>query len=161
MGKNRRSKEFKNNSQVIDMEAARKERLAKRRAERAKQEKKAKQEAQKNTRGKMAIRRQRNRRRLGIALLAIIIIAIVGVCVFKIVSLKNEQKEALAQQEELKAQKQELQEELDSASDKENIEEQARSQLRLVKPGEVLYTFAEEVVNQVENSDEGQDTDED
>jgi cell division protein FtsB len=94
-------------------------------------------------------------------LLAIIIIAIVGVCVFKIVSLKNEQKEALAQQEELKAQKQELQEELDSASDKENIEEQARSQLRLVKPGEVLYTFAEEVVNQVENSDEGQDTDED
>ena len=45
MGKRRRSTEFKNNSQVIDMEQARKQRLEKRRAERAKEEAKGKQEA--------------------------------------------------------------------------------------------------------------------
>ena len=43
MGKRRRSTEFKNNSQVIDMEQARKQRLEKRRAERAKKKRKLKQ----------------------------------------------------------------------------------------------------------------------
>ena len=74
MGRNRRSAEYKNNSRVIDMEEARRQRLEKRRAEQA------------------------------------------------------------------------------------NIEEQARNQLRLIKPGETLYLFPEEMTEENNsNSSESED----
>ena len=99
MGKNRRSKEFKNNSQVIDMEEARARRQQKRRAEKE----------------------------------------------------KKEEKELRAKQ-----QKAELQKELENAETPENIEAQARQQLRLIKPGEVLYMFPSEITDRDDSSTGGQ-----
>ena len=54
------------------MEQARKQRLEKRRAERAKEEAKAKAAARQNTRGKMAIRKNRTRRRIMIGLVIVL-----------------------------------------------------------------------------------------
>lgn len=152
MGRKRRSREFRNNSQVIDIDKARKQRLEKRRAEKAKEEEKVRYAASQNTRGKMAIRRAQRRRR---ALIGIIVVCIIGVVVFSIlnvISLKNEQKNMREQQEALKKEKAQLEKELSEINDPENIEKQAREQLRLIKKGEYLYVFPEDMNEPEENS---------
>ena len=152
MSKNRRSTEFRNSSQVIDMEEARKERQKKRQAERAKEEEKARR-AQKNSR-KTAIRKKRGKQRLVIAAVIVVVIAMVGLSVFNIISLKLEQKNEEAHQTELKEEKTQLQKQLENVKDKDNLEEQARSQLRLIKPGESLYIFDDYLTNEDNNTDE-------
>lgn len=156
MGKKRRSKEFKNSSQVIDMEEARRQRLEKRRAEREKEEIKAKRSAAQKTRGKMAIRRNRNMRRIMVGVVILIIGAVVSASVINVVSLKREQHEAENQRKELEAEKEQLTKELENINDLENLEEQARDQLRLIKKGEKIYIFPEEIT---ENNDDDADTD--
>lgn len=157
MGKKRRSREFKNNSQVIDMDEARKKRLEKRRQERAREEEKARQHARQNTRGKMAIRRQRNRRRLLICLIVVGIIAIISFSLVNVISLKKEQHDVLKRQEQLKNEKVQLEKELKNINDPENLEEQAREQLRLIKPGETLYMFPDEITKQETSIDNEKD----
>ena len=147
MGKKRRSKEFKNNSQVIDMEEARRQRLEKRRAEREKEELKAKESARQKTRGKMAIRRSRNRRRALIGIVVVLIGVAIAFTVIHIASLKKEQSDVKAQKEELEKEKQQLMKELEDIGDLQNLEEQARDQLRLIKKGETIYIFPEEITN--------------
>lgn len=154
MGKKRRSREFRNNSQVIDMDEARKKRLEKRREEKAREEENARQRARQNTKGKMAIRRQKNRRRLLTGLIVVCIIAVVGFSVINIISLKKEQHDVLAQQEQLEKEKKQLQKALDNINDPENLEEQARNQLRLIKPGETLYMFPDEITDRTGSTDE-------
>ena len=139
MGKNRRSKEFKNNSQVIDMEEAR--------ARRAKQQ---------NTRGKRAIRRSKTRRKIITGITIAIIVLLVFLLVFNIISLKKEQYDTKKEQQALKQQKAELQKELENAETPENIEAQARQQLRLIKPGEVLYMFPSEITDRDDSNTGGQ-----
>ena len=136
MGKNRRSKEFKNNSQVIDMEEARARRQQKRRAEKEKKEEKELRAKQQNTRGKRAIRRSKTRRKIITGITIAIIVLLVFLLVFNIISLKKEQYDTKKEQQALKQQKAELQKELENAETPENIEAQARQQLRLIKPGE-------------------------
>lgn len=160
MSKNRRSREFKNNSQVIDMEEARKKRLEKRRAERAKEEARERKLKKENTRGKMAIRRQRNRRRLMVALIIAVLLAMVGFSMFNVISLKKEQRDVKRQQQELMEEKKALEQELKNIDDPINLEEQARDQLRLVKPGENLYMFPDELMKN-NNTTETQNKDED
>ena len=82
-----------------------------------------------------------------IAIVVLVIIAVIGWAVFSIVSLKKEQHDTLKEQEELKQEKEQLEQELENINDAENLEEQARSQLRLIKPGEILYMFPEEITN--------------
>ena len=135
MGKNRRSKEFKNNSQVIDMEEARARRQQKRRAEKEKKEEKELRAKQQNTRGKRAIRRSKTRRKIITGITIAIIALLVFLLVFNIISLKKEQYDTKKEQQALKQQKAELQKELENAETPENIEAQARQQLRLIKPG--------------------------
>lgn len=147
MRKQRRSKEFKNNSQVIDIEEARRQRLEKRRAERKLEEEKAKYAASQRTRGKMAIRRARNRRRFVMGLIAVCVVIAVAVSIINVLSLKKEQRDAMQQQKELQAEKKRLEKELTDINDPANLEEQARDQLRLIKPGEYLYMFPEEITN--------------
>ena len=154
MGKNRRSKEFKNNSQVIDMEQARKQRLEKRRAERAKEEAKAKAAARQNTRGKMAIRKNRARRRIMIGLVIVLILGLFSFSIFNIFSLKREQHDAEAQKRELIEEKEQLEKELDEVNDLSNVEEQARDQLRLIKPGETIFLFPDSITNSDDSSDD-------
>ena len=121
-------------------------------AERQKEEaKKGQSAARQRTRGKMAIRRSRNRRRLMVGIIVVLIAGAVGFSVFNVISLKKEQHDMLEQQEELKAEKQELEKQLEEINDPKNIEEEARDQLRLIMPGETLYMFPEEMT---ENSGE-------
>ena len=145
MRKRRRSSEFRNNSQVIDMEEARRRRQEKRRSEQRKSEEREREAARRNTRGKMAIRRSRNRRRLMTGLIVMFVIALISFSVINIISLKKEQHDMKEQKQELLDEKDELTKELENANDLENIEEQARDQLRLIKPGEKIYVFPEEI----------------
>lgn len=157
MGKKRRSKEFKNNSRVIDIEEARKKRLEKRQAEKAKEEEKAREYARRNTRGKMAIRRNRNRRRLVIGIVAVSIIGVIFFSVANVISLKKEQAEIRKQTEQLREEKEALKKQLDNINDADNLEEEARNQLRLIKPGEKLYMFPEEMLKQDEDKENTED----
>lgn len=75
-------------------------------------------------------------------ILILIIIALAVGLAFSLKSVKDlqkEQKELQKSNKSLKAQKEQLQNELKHVNDKDYIEQQARKQLRLVKPGEVLY----------------------
>lgn len=145
MGRKRRSREFKNNSQVIDIDQARKQRLEKRRAEKAKEEEKIRYAASRNTRGKMAIRRSRRRRAALIGLIVVCIIGVITFSILNVVSLKKEQRSMKEQQEALEKEKAQLEKELSEINDPENIEEQAREQLRLIKKGEYLYVFPDDL----------------
>lgn len=153
MGKQRRrSTEFKNSSQVIDIDEARKKRQKKREAEREKEERKIRYEAGQQTRGKRAIRKQRFRRMMMIVIIAVCIISMIFFAVLNVISLKKEEYEVKKQTEALQQQKKELEQQLENINDPVNLEQQARDQLRLIKPGEVLYMFPEEITNR--NSDD-------
>ena len=81
-------------------------------------------------------------------MIAIIVVAIVGMIafsIFNIISLKREQHEMREQNAELKKEKAQLEKELSEINDPENLEQQARDQLRLIKKGEYIYIFPEEI----------------
>lgn len=139
MAKKRRSSQFKDSSQVIDIEEARRKRQEKRSRQHKRSAAAARMAAKAPVRA--SVKQARRRRGLVYAAIILAIIAVVGMSVFNIVSLKQEQKEIKKQQEELKEQKAQLEEELKLLSDPEYIEEQARAQLRLVMPGEKIYVF--------------------
>lgn len=83
-----------------------------------------------------------------IALVMVLVIVLMGATVFKIVSLNKERIDTRKQQEELIKEKKDLQQQLDSINDPENLEKQARDQLRLIKPGEILYMFPKEMTGE-------------
>lgn len=134
------------------MEEARKQRLAKRRAEREKEEAKAKASARQKTRGKMAIRRSRNRRRLTIGLIVVLVSGLIALSLINVISLKKEQHDVKEQREAYEQEKERLAKELEKTNDLSNIEEQARDQLRLIKKGETIYIFPDEITK--ENDEE-------
>lgn len=157
MAKKRRSSQFKDSSQVIDIEEARRKRQEKRRRQRGKQSGAAVQE--KTVRA--SIRQNKRRRTLIYTAIIVAIIAVVGMSVYNIVSLKQEQKETKAQNEKLKEQKASLQKQLEKLDDSEYIEEQARAQLRLVMPGENIYVFPSLDEEKAEAQKENKEKDED
>ncbi len=159
MSKNRRSKEFKNNSRVIDMDEARAKRQEKRRAEKEKKEEKELRAKQRNTRGKRAIRRGKIRQRAIKGGFCAFVILLLFFLVFNIISLKKEQHDTKVEQEALKNKKAELQRDLENAETKDNIERQARQQLRLIKPGEVLYMFPSEITDSDSSSQDSSEED--
>lgn len=59
----------------------------------------------------------------------------------KIVNLKIQQKELIKQQEQLVAERDRLKAKLKNVNNSEYIAEQARKQLRLVNPDEILFVF--------------------
>jgi cell division protein FtsB len=72
---------------------------------------------------------------------SLIILFFLGVSMFSIVNLKVEENKAIALQEKLKNEKISLQNEIININSPEYIEQQARIQLKMIKPGEVLYVF--------------------
>ena len=175
--KKRRSSKFRDSSLVIDMEQAREERRQrqekrlrekqeKEERERAKQERREQsgptrsgREAPINTsysgpsserqdRRRMALRRRRNSRRLIATLAAVFIVVVLGYSVGNILLLKHDlhtaEKEQVAYQEE----KEQLQRDLKEIDDLQNLEEQARNQMRLIKPNETLYISPENMTQQ-------------
>ncbi len=112
----------------------------------SKKEKRAEKKAK--IQEKQARQRQRRKRRTRYRfdktrlLLSIVLVAILvyfGVSIKNIVSLKMEQQELRKQQAELKLEKDRLNKELKSVHDENYIEKQARTQLNMIKPGEILY----------------------
>lgn len=133
--KKKRSRQFKNSEKVIDLEEARQQRRQKRKAVAEK-----KQSLQ-NPESSLSERKinKKNRKRLIYFFIVLGIIAVIGVSVFHVYMLQKEFEEIEAVNKELNDKKASLQEELENVNNPEYIEQQARDQLRMVMPGEILY----------------------
>ena len=88
----------------------------------------------------------RNRRRKVFSLFAFVIVfaLLATMCGKDIVRLKAENRALRKQQIALEEQRDALQKELKNANNQEYIREQAKKQLRLLNPGEILFTFEDE-----------------
>lgn len=86
-----------------------------------------------------------------IALIVALVISL-GLSVKEIVELHSQQKELLKEKEKLKEEKANLSKELKNVNDPEYIEEQARKQLRMIKPGEQIYIIDEKNNKQQNNT---------
>lgn len=139
MARRRRSKQFKRSSRVIDMDAARQQRLEKRQREQIEVPQEQTTTDERKMRRVRALRRKQGRKRLVVFAAAVILIVFLGVSVIDIIKLKAEEHEVLKQQEQLKAQQEQLKEDLKEADNEQNIEDQAREKLKLTKPGETVY----------------------
>ena len=139
MARRRRSKQFKRSSRVIDMDAARQQRLEKRQREQIEVPQEQTTTDERKMRRVRALRRKQGWKRLVVFAAAVILIVFLGVSVIDIIKLKAEEHEVLKQQEQLKAQQEQLKEDLKEADNEQNIEDQAREKLKLTKPGETVY----------------------
>lgn len=134
------AKQKKSKGRVVDFNKALEEKERKKREAERKQSGGDDVEISHVSEASVKRRKKKNRRRLGIYLLAIAIIAgIFGFLAHNIISLKMEQSKLEAKKEKLEEKKKELKEEKKAVNDSEYIEEQARQQLKMIKPGETLY----------------------
>ncbi len=134
-----RSRQFKKSSRIIDMDEARQQRLEKR--EQAQEEELRERTAsdERKLKRKRALRKKQSRRRLIVLAVCAALVLFLCLSVFNILKLKSEEREALKKQEQLKAQQEQMEEELKDVDKKENIEDLAREKLKLTKPGETIY----------------------
>lgn len=139
MKKKRRSREFKNNSQVIDIEVARQSRKRKREeaADKKYKVRKTKSVITERQAGKKA------RRRMVYFVIFLFIIGLVTVSAFQIISLKLTEARTMKEHQDLLNQKARLERDYSQVSSPEYIEQQARQQLRMIRPGEILYVLPE------------------
>lgn len=77
-------------------------------------------------------------------MMALIVLSVAGFSVFRIIDLKMEEHQLLAQQEALIQEKEKLKEQLANVNNPEFIEQEARKQLKLIMPGETLYILKDE-----------------
>ena len=94
--------------------------------------------------------------RLAALIVIVVLIGTVGFNVRRIISLHAEKDKLMAQREELEQIRQEKLNELENVNDLDYIEEQARKQLKMIKPGEVLFVIDETVKEVKESQEEGQ-----
>ena len=85
--------------------------------------------------------------RIVLIVLVLIIVFTVATSIRTIVTLKAEQAELKKQNLALRKQKAELQNEFRNVNNRNYIEEQARIQLNMIKPGEVLYILKDDKKN--------------
>ncbi|MBR3330430.1 MAG: septum formation initiator family protein [Mogibacterium sp.] len=88
--------------------------------------------------------RMRRRKMLMLITFIITFTLLATMCGKDIVRLKAENRALRRQQVALEQQRDELQEELKKTNNQEYIREQAKKQLKLLNPGEILFTFEEE-----------------
>ena len=131
--KKRRSREFKNNSRVIDIKEARETRKQKRDQAAVKKDRKQKTVITERQAGKKA------RRRMVYFLVFLFILCITGVSVFNVISLEITKARTIKEQQDLMQQKAQLERVYSQVSSPEYIEQKARQQLKMIKPGEILY----------------------
>ncbi|MGP1570137.1 MAG: FtsB family cell division protein [Eubacteriales bacterium] len=74
-----------------------------------------------------------------IFLLLIWVIVFAGLQVYNMYKINLDYKKVLEENKKLKQEKAALKEELDHVNEPEYVEQQAREQLKMVKPGEVMY----------------------
>jgi len=137
--KARRSREWGKNNKVIDFEKARENRREKRRALVEKEQ----ITKTKKTPSKRKIIRISKKRNFYAAVM-IIIIAIIGVSVFNVISVNSKLTQAVAEQYSLEKEKEKLTNELKEVDSPAYIEYQARTLLKMIKPGEIYYVVPEE-----------------
>ncbi len=70
----------------------------------------------------------------------------------KVIQLKGQQRELIKQQEELKEERDRLKAKLKNVDSAEYIAEQARKQLRMIHPDEILFVFDDEEDSATEDS---------
>ena len=106
----------------------------------------------------------RRRRKKVLTLFAVVIafVFLGTMCGKDIVRLKAENRALKKQQIALEQQRDALQEELRNANNQEYIKEQAKKQLRLLNPGEILFTFEEEQPEEdAKDSEKSEESDKD
>ena len=135
--KKRRSREFKNNSQIIDINEARQRRKQKREdaAEKKYKVRKTKSVVTQRQAGKKA------RRRAIYFVIFLVIGGVIAVYTFNIFTLKITEARTEKELQALLEQKARLERIYSQVNSPEYIEQQARQQLRMIKPGEILYVL--------------------
>ena len=116
---------------ITQKQLERKERRESLRVKKEEQEKKAAAAAEK----------AKKRRKLLLVVIAAVLVAgfVFGRAVYKIVELKKEKAQAEARLEELQEKLSQLEDELTRVTSDEYIEQQARTHLRMIYPGETVY----------------------
>ena len=79
--------------------------------------------------------------RLMAVIFSLVLIGTVGFYAQRIASLHAEREQLLAEKEELEQTREARLNELENVNDLDYIEEQARKQLKMIKPGEVLFVI--------------------
>lgn len=138
MAKKRRSSQFKDTSQVIDIEEARRKRQEKRKKQQIRSQQQEEM-AQKRAAVKSRVKAGRRKKHITYAVIILAIIAAIGVSAINIISLKAEYNEALAEKEQLTEQKESMEQQLKDSTKDKYVEKEARQQLRMVKPGETVF----------------------
>ncbi|MGF6376374.1 cell division protein DivIC [Clostridiales Family XIII bacterium PM5-7] len=85
-----------------------------------------------------------NKVRIVLTIVGILLVVFLGLSIKNIFDLRAEQAQLKKENEMLTSEKKDLKQELKNVNDLEYIEEQARMQLKLIMPGEILYILEEE-----------------
>ena len=88
---------------------------------------------------KTRVKAGRRKKHITYAVIIFAIIAAIGLSAINIISLKAEYKEAEQQHQQLLEQKAEMEQQLKDSKKDKYIEDEARQQLRMVKPGETVF----------------------
>lgn len=88
--------------------------------------------------------RRLNHLRIAIFIIVVVLFVVVTMSIKNVLDLSLEQHELKKENEELREQKAALEKEFENINDKNYIEQQARKQLNMVKPGEIVYIIEED-----------------
>ncbi len=94
---------------------------------------------------------RRSRRRAFYSVVVLFLAVILGISVFNVISAQLKYKEVMGEQERLLGEKEKLIIELSNINNLEYIEQQARLQLKMTMPGELLYVLPE--LNNINSED--------
>ena len=116
-----------------------------------------KEERIQRKRARVKGRKQRKKVLLVIAVI-LIFAGLATMCGKDIVKLKSENIALQKQQKQLEEERDRLKEEVKKSGNREYVQEQARKQLRLLNPGELLFTFDEEEPEETEDKEKTEKT---
>lgn len=131
MSKSKKKRELRSSERVTEASPETRQRA----------KKKTNRKKSRTTRTKGLFSKPANRRN---AIIAAVVLLLLAASIRNIVKLELENRRLKNKQKELIEQRKELKIELKNVNSKEYIEEQARKQLRLVNPDEILFVFPSE-----------------
>lgn len=111
-------------------------------------------EVHQTTEKKAAKKTRINGGRMALSIVVAVLVLALLMSVQGIFALRAEQKALQEENNALLLEKETLQDELKNVSDKEYIEEQARIQLKLIKPGEILYILDDDKEKEEDKKDD-------
>lgn len=108
-------------------------------------------------RRKLNRKKRGRRKRRNVVLMILVFAVLLTMCTREIVVLQAENRALKKQHAELEKERDRLARELSNVGDKEYIKEQARKQLRLLDPGEIMFVFEDNQVNEETAAEEPAD----